>query len=95
MLGCITFPFLQNFRGTPDTRAPIIQHSRIDFLGRSPYGNVSCSYKAENRMWKEHVPHLGLIKPNFVHIDLASSAASSTWFSMQVNPTLITLINLE
>jgi len=36
-------------------------------------------------MWKEHVPHLGLIKPNFVHSGSASSVAGSTWFSMQVN----------
>jgi hypothetical protein len=44
---------------------------------------------------KRHSPHLGLIKLNFVHIDSASSAVGSTWFSMQVNPTLTTLINLE
>jgi len=37
----------------------------------------------------------GLIKLNFDHIDSASSLVGSTWFSMQVNPTLTTLINLE
>jgi len=46
-------------------------------------------------MLKRRLPHLALIKPNFVHIDSTSSAAGSTWFSMQMNPTLTTLINLE